>query len=307
MNKHKNAYIPLVSVGVPTYNRPELLERALLHLTSQTWTNLEIILSDNASTNPDVAKVIDAFAARDMRIRPFFQNESIGVLQNFCFVLKQARANYFMWAADDDYLAPWFIESCMNVLIADPEKVLCTAETQYVLPNGILMPIFDQGEPYRLSTKLNRLDRMEYLLQNNFDNMIYGLFRKDALINNDKILWDITSEFSGNEIPPLLLAAMRGEIIVLPKAGIYKTANQSVHAQAKWEACGGWIPETSRIRSIKSLIQTWNYHASVIKGVDNALNQLNISIKDHDRLISVARIRIIKHFINMVVRYKLFK
>lgn len=306
MNKQNNAYIQLVSVGVPAYNRPELLERALLHLTSQTWSNLEIIVSDNASTNPDVAKVIGEFAARDMRIRPFFQHEGLGVLQNFCFVLKQARANYFMWAADDDYLAPWFIERCMHVLISDPEKVLCTAETQYVLPDGVLMPMFEQGNAYRLPTKLNRLDRMDYLLKNNFDNMIYGLFRKDALINNDKILWDITSEFSGNEIPPLLLAAMRGEIIVLPEAGIYKTANQSVHAQAKWEVRGGRIPETSRIRSIKSLIKTWSYHASVIKGVDNALNQLNISSKDHDRLISVARIRIIKHFVNMVVRYKLF-
>jgi glycosyltransferase involved in cell wall biosynthesis len=52
---------PLVSIGVPTYNRPLGIKRVLDCLTNQTYTNLEIVISDNCSTDPEVEKVIGTF------------------------------------------------------------------------------------------------------------------------------------------------------------------------------------------------------------------------------------------------------
>ena len=49
---------PLVTVGIPTYNRPEGLERTLACITQQTYPNLEIIISDNCSPGPEVGEVI---------------------------------------------------------------------------------------------------------------------------------------------------------------------------------------------------------------------------------------------------------
>ncbi|MDE2598239.1 MAG: glycosyltransferase family 2 protein [Rhodocyclaceae bacterium] len=295
---------PLVSIGVPTYNRPDMLDRTLERVCAQTWQELEIIVSDNASTDPRSAEVIEKWVQRDPRVRAHRQPSNQGPLPNFYFVLQQANAEWFMWAADDDYLAPWFVERCMQVLLSDERNVLCTAETQYVHNDGSPMSALPQGEAYRKPSGLDRLGRMTYLLRHNFDNLIYGLFRKDALIHDGQILWNVTSSLSNNEIPPLLLAAMRGEIIVLPEAGIYKTAAPSVWAQAEWEERGGVIPATSRIRNMASLRATWRYHDAVIQGITHALGQLNLPEGERKQLASIARKRILKHFVWMVVRYK---
>jgi glycosyltransferase involved in cell wall biosynthesis len=93
---------PLVSVGVPTYNRPEGLKRALGCITSQTYRNLEIIISDNASGNDLVRQVVSDFQETDSRISFFSQTQGIGIVNNFHFVLKKATGSYFIWAADDD-------------------------------------------------------------------------------------------------------------------------------------------------------------------------------------------------------------
>lgn len=304
MNEQISTGRPLVSIGIPTYNRPDMLDRALECICAQSWRELEIIVSDNASTDPNVARVLAKWVRQDPRIRAYHQSNNQGPLPNFYFVLQQSSAEWFMWAADDDYLAPWFVERCMRVLMSDGRNVLCTAETQYVNEDGSMMPPLLQGDAYRHAKGLDRLGRMEYLLKYNFDNLIYGLFRKDALIHEGEVLWNLTSSLSNNEIPPLLLAAMRGEIIVLPEAGIYKTAAASVRTQAAWEENGGLLPSASRIRNMTSLLATWRYHYAVIKGIAHALEQLHLSERERNRLFSVAYKRILMHFMWMTLRYK---
>ena len=90
---------PLVSVGIPTYNRPEGLRRTLECITGQTYRNLEIIISDNCSPDPAVEQVTRSFMAQDARIQYFRQPENKGAAFNFKFVLEQATGEYFMWAA----------------------------------------------------------------------------------------------------------------------------------------------------------------------------------------------------------------
>src|SRR5688500_2846005 len=105
---------PLVSIGIPTYARPNGLRRTLDLITRQTYKNLEIIVSDNASPGDATAMVVQEFAARDNRIRSFRQSENIGVINNFRFVLAQSVGEYFMWAADDDERDVRFVEFCLS-------------------------------------------------------------------------------------------------------------------------------------------------------------------------------------------------
>jgi len=92
----------LVSVGVPVYDRPELLKRRLANIVGQTYRNLEIIVSDNASPNPEMEAIGRAYAASDPRIRYVRQATNIGAAANFDFVLSCSTGEYFAWAADDD-------------------------------------------------------------------------------------------------------------------------------------------------------------------------------------------------------------
>ncbi|MHA1289815.1 MAG: glycosyltransferase family 2 protein, partial [Candidatus Thorarchaeota archaeon] len=109
----------LVSVGIPVYNRPEGLRRTLECITEQTYKDLEIIISNDCSPNPETEAVALEFVERDSRIQYFCQKENKGGLYNFRFVLEKATGEYFMWAADDDEWNPRFVEVCVDKLNND--------------------------------------------------------------------------------------------------------------------------------------------------------------------------------------------
>lgn len=101
---------PLVTVGLLSYERPSMLKRSLDSIANQSYGNLEVIVSDNGSRNPDVAGVLENFA----RVRPdawiYRHNVNRGPLWNFRFVLQQARGDMFLWLADDDFWTPDFVD-----------------------------------------------------------------------------------------------------------------------------------------------------------------------------------------------------
>lgn len=95
----------LVSIGIPTYNRPELLENVLRSISNQTYKNIEVIVSDNATSGENknkVESVIEKYKRLIPNLTFFPQKENLGAAENFRFVLRKASGKYFMWAADDD-------------------------------------------------------------------------------------------------------------------------------------------------------------------------------------------------------------
>jgi glycosyltransferase involved in cell wall biosynthesis len=92
---------PPVSIGLPVYNGARHVRRALDSLLSQTFTDFELIISDNLSTD-DTWMICMEYAERDTRIRCVRQHANQGVMSNFRIVLNEAVGEYFMWAAADD-------------------------------------------------------------------------------------------------------------------------------------------------------------------------------------------------------------
>lgn len=133
-NPIKKIY-PLVSVGIPTYNSPDGLRQTLECITSQSYENLDIIISDNASPNPDVMQTVKEFQKTDKRIRYFQQAENKGSTYNFQFVLHQAVGKYFMWAADDDFWLPEFIHSMVAQLEKNNDSSVAMSAVRRMLDN----------------------------------------------------------------------------------------------------------------------------------------------------------------------------
>jgi len=100
-------YEPLVSIGMPTYNRADgFLPQALESALAQDYPNVEIIVSDNASTDGTE----DLIRSRgDPRLRFFRHAESIGAIKNFNFCVEQANGDYFLLLHDDDLIDPDFV------------------------------------------------------------------------------------------------------------------------------------------------------------------------------------------------------
>ena len=81
---------PKVSIGIPTYNRLGSLKRTLNSISNQTYQNLEIIISDNASTD-GTQKICQKFCEADKRIKYILQPYNRGANANFMEVLRSGR------------------------------------------------------------------------------------------------------------------------------------------------------------------------------------------------------------------------
>ena len=105
-----------MTVGIPTYDRPDLLKRALSSIARQSYGNLEVLVADNASPGSATSRVIDLYRAEIRGLRYYRHERNIGALANFKFLLAEARGRYFMWLADDDEISDNYIASLVDVL-----------------------------------------------------------------------------------------------------------------------------------------------------------------------------------------------
>ena len=103
---------PLVTIAVPTYNRADrYLRQAVESALDQTYSNVEVIVSDNCSADNTEA-LIKGYSAP--RLRYFRQVKNIGANNNFNFCVEQARGDYFLLLQDDDLIDCDFAEVCMQ-------------------------------------------------------------------------------------------------------------------------------------------------------------------------------------------------
>ena len=104
--------LPLVSIGIPTYNRADgYLCECLTSALNQTYSNLEIIVADNCSSD-NTEEVVNNFSSYNLIYHKHPKN--VGPQNNFNFCLEQASGSYFLLLHDDDLIDQDFIETCMQ-------------------------------------------------------------------------------------------------------------------------------------------------------------------------------------------------
>ncbi len=123
--------LPIASIGLPVYNGERHLEQALGSIVNQTLPDLEIVISDNGSTDK-TEEICRTFAAQDRRIQYFRHESNQGAAFNYNFVFHKSKAKYFKWATHDDLLADDFLRRCVEALERDPQVVLCYTKTRLI-------------------------------------------------------------------------------------------------------------------------------------------------------------------------------
>jgi glycosyltransferase involved in cell wall biosynthesis len=167
-----------VSVGLPVHNGIATVERAIVSVLGQTWSDLELVISDNCSTDGTEA-LCRRYAAQDARIRYTRHPTLIGPLENFAFVLREARAPYFMWLAADDYILPAMIERSVEVLDGNPGVVCAVPKARLVDPDGTTRPALGT---FALTGSL-RDNVCAFLHDPNDNSRFYGVYRRPALLH----------------------------------------------------------------------------------------------------------------------------
>ena len=113
---------PLITVVIPTYNRPGYLRTALGSVLGQTCRNIEVLIQDNASPE-DPWPVVASF--NDTRVHYRRNRENIGVARNIIRALGWGSGRYVAILADDDLWEPDFLESLAAEMERD--RRICVA------------------------------------------------------------------------------------------------------------------------------------------------------------------------------------
>lgn len=165
---------PLVSVGLPVYNGEPFIKDALESLVTQSYQNLEILISDNASTD-GTAQICHEYASRDKRVSYHRNSDNIGIRNNFRHLLSLASGEFFMWACADDIRPPNAVETLVAALVDNQQAVM--------VHGPIILKIGDRQ--VEVSNKMDllharaakRVRVFTSKLQHN--GMEYGLYRRD--------------------------------------------------------------------------------------------------------------------------------
>jgi glycosyltransferase involved in cell wall biosynthesis len=122
---------PAVSVAIPTFNRRHTLQRAVESVLAQTHHDLEVVVSDNASTD-GTAELLGELVRRDARVRVVRQPANLGMVGNLDAALRLADGEHAMLLCDDDWLAPRCVELALASLAAAPERAAALGRVGYV-------------------------------------------------------------------------------------------------------------------------------------------------------------------------------
>lgn len=173
------ASVPLCSIGLPVYNAERHLHQAFDTLLEQTFTDYEIIVSDNCSTDSTLA-ICERYAEQDDRIKIFVQERNIGASRNWNFVFEKSRGPYFKWVSANDYIAKDLLERCIAELENDDSVVLAYGHT---------MMLGDQPgeqEKYTLDIELMQEDPVSRFFdicwKLHYNNPQLGVIRREALL-----------------------------------------------------------------------------------------------------------------------------
>lgn len=163
---------PLVTIGIPTFNRAASLKRAIDSALSQDYLNIEVIVSDNASTDETVA-LCQHYNSGNMRFKYIRQLENIGPTRNFFEVLKNASGEFFMWLGDDDWIDREYVTACIKEIASDRSLALVSGLPRYY-HNGQSAYI---GNAFNLSHDSAWHRVISYYAQVTDNGIFYGLLR----------------------------------------------------------------------------------------------------------------------------------
>jgi len=167
-----------VSIAIPVFNGENYLREAITSILRQSFSDFELIISDNASTDA-TESICREFCLQDPRIRYIRQPENIGAARNFNLLVSEARGRYFKWMAHDDVIAPTYLAVCVEALERDATAVLATTRVRYIDSKGNLneeyastLRIGDQDPSVRFSEMMRREGRCYE---------VFGLIRRNRL------------------------------------------------------------------------------------------------------------------------------
>ncbi|RTR36438.1 glycosyltransferase [Robertmurraya yapensis] len=220
-NKQDTSY-PLVSILIPSYNRPKMLEEALISALNQSYQNIEIIISDDSTTD-EVQKVVEKYLNKYSNLH-YYKNEIPLVEDNYDQCFNLANGEYINFLNDDDLFHPNKIEIMMNYIQGKEGITLVTSHRQVIDEEGEYLP--DIGATTKISNEVTIINGRDFgnLLLKNQINIIGEpssvLFRKEDLIECFGYIGGKRLSFI-NDITTWIALLQKGNAVYIPESLSY--------------------------------------------------------------------------------------
>jgi glycosyltransferase involved in cell wall biosynthesis len=205
----------LVTIGIPVYNGEMYLKQALDSIIKQDYSNLEIIISDNCSTDKTKDICLE-YALQDSRIKYHRQELNIGATANFNFILKLASGVLFTWAACDDFLGSSYVRKCVDKLCKYPKAIGCCSDINFVNEDGTIRTSWTQSYSNIDGLDKNIVERVREITSKVGWYGIYSIFRTDILRQTS-----LCQSRYADDVLLLLELLLLGEIIKVPEYLFY--------------------------------------------------------------------------------------
>ena len=251
--------LPKVVALMPAWNADRFIVPVLESLAAQTYPNLQILISDDASTDR-TATICEEFEARHANFRLIHQPRNLGWIRNVNALLSKAEGEYFFFAFHDDLLRPSYVERLVDALDSNPRAVLAFSDMiRRVVaagpgPEDIKVYLDLEGVTDRLergirvARKWGKSPSYVVMLANR------GLFRASAARQVGGLRRHIAGEF-GADWPWLLHLSLLGEFVRVPEALVEKcyrpTSLSASWKYSFWQRLGALTACMTEIRRAK--------------------------------------------------------
>jgi len=169
---------PLVSVVFPVYNGEKFIRSALEEILLQTYQNIEIIFSDNSSSDSS-SNILKRIKEENDNIQVYYQHQNLGAMSNVNFLFGEAKGDYILLAALDDKRSLNFIAEMVKLLEGVPHVALCMPKVQMILaPDHKIVYTINDSSRHQFKKSLGRY----YQTLFSFPNVCwYGVYRTSMI------------------------------------------------------------------------------------------------------------------------------
>jgi glycosyltransferase involved in cell wall biosynthesis len=169
-----------VTVGLPVYNGARYLRESLTSILAQSFTDFEVVVTDNASSDR-TGDICRELGARDPRVRYIRNDRNLGAAANYNRAFENARGRYFKWVAHDDAYDPTFLERCVATLEADEGAVACYSPAVFIDETGKVLDHTEQILDYTVPRPSERLRRWLFDKEDGWCHPVTGVIRTETL------------------------------------------------------------------------------------------------------------------------------
>lgn len=223
-----------LTVGMPVYNGERYMAETIDTILGQDVDGLELLVSDNCSTDA-TAEIVKDVMSRDDRVR-YVRNESnVGAARNYNQLVEFSRAPLFKWAGYDDLLRPGYLARCLEVLDADADVIIAYPRTTIIDGEGAVLREHDDKLHLRQPDPVERL--RAFTRDFTLCNPCFGVIRRDMLRRTS-----LVQPYVSSDVPLLVELALLGQWHEVPERlferRIHDTSSRqgkvTMHDVAQW-------------------------------------------------------------------------